>query len=128
LNPMIKRQAVWSNEEEWILYLLNRDQGNKWADIANILEGRTDNTIKNHWNSSMKKTIKMIQDEFTNLFQQKIEELNLRFVGCEPVETNDNAEALNKSKLPKGYTKEYVRLMKEFEKDMLDYKIKVMKQ
>jgi len=57
---MIKRQAVWTHEEEWILYLLNRDLANKWADIANILEGRTDNTIKNHWNSSMKKRIREI--------------------------------------------------------------------
>jgi myb proto-oncogene protein len=60
LNPMIKRQANWTEEEEWILFLLNRDQANKWADIANILEGRTDNTLKNHWNSSMKKNIATI--------------------------------------------------------------------
>jgi len=55
---MIKRNASWTREEEWILFLLNRVKSNKWADIANILEGRTDNTIKNHWNSSMKRRIK----------------------------------------------------------------------
>ena len=76
---MIKRNAQWTPEEEWILYLLNRDKANKWADIANALEGRTDNTIKNHWNSSMKRRIQNYRDEFQQLLIAKLSEKGISF-------------------------------------------------
>ncbi|MCL7026695.1 hypothetical protein MKW94_013255 [Papaver nudicaule] len=56
LNPEIKRDA-WTVEEELALMNAHRLYGNKWAEIAKVLPGRTDNSIKNLWNSSLKKKL-----------------------------------------------------------------------
>ncbi|CAK7353326.1 unnamed protein product [Dovyalis caffra] len=56
LNPAINKEA-WTQQEELALIRAHQIYGNRWAELTKFLPGRTDNSIKNHWNSSVKKKL-----------------------------------------------------------------------
>ncbi|KAL1349481.1 hypothetical protein HN51_025978 [Arachis hypogaea] len=67
LKPDIKRGKFSQEEEQTILHL-HSILGNKWSAIATHLPGRTDNEIKNFWNTHLKK--RLIQMGFDPMTHQ----------------------------------------------------------
>ncbi|KAJ9568096.1 hypothetical protein OSB04_004062 [Centaurea solstitialis] len=60
LRPGIKRGNFTDQEEKMIIHL-QALLGNRWAAIASYLPQRTDNDIKNYWNTHLKKKLSKIQ-------------------------------------------------------------------
>ncbi|XVE52801.1 hypothetical protein DITRI_Ditri02bG0153200 [Diplodiscus trichospermus] len=51
------KRGNFSKEEEDAIISLHESLGNKWSKIASHLPGRTDNEIKNFWNTHLKKRL-----------------------------------------------------------------------
>ena len=60
LDKSVKR-TPWTQEEDTRLAELHAKYGNAWTKLAEFFEGRTDNCIKNRWNSTIKKRLERME-------------------------------------------------------------------
>ncbi|XP_030485324.2 myb-related protein Hv1-like [Cannabis sativa] len=66
LRPDITRGNI-STDEDDLIVRLHRLLGNRWALIAGRLPGRTDNEIKNYWNTNLRKRVNNINNININI-------------------------------------------------------------
>ncbi|OAY60474.1 transcription repressor MYB6 isoform X2 [Manihot esculenta] len=91
LRPDIKR-GNFAQDEEDLIIKLHALLGNRWSLIAGRLPGRTDNEVKNHWNSYLRKKLINMGIDPNN------HRLNQILPRSQPVDDDEEACKSNKSK------------------------------
>jgi myb proto-oncogene protein len=88
LRPDLKRGLLSEFEEKMVIDL-HAQLGNRWSKIASQLPGRTDNEIKNHWNTHVKK---------------KLKKMGIDPLTHKPLSANSTTEQNEEQKKPKSET------------------------
>lgn len=55
-------RGTWSKEEDYELLKLAKEKGKKWSEIARLLNGRTENSVKNRYHALFRKEIEKNED------------------------------------------------------------------
>eukprot|EP00943_MAST-04B_sp_MAST-4B-sp1_P005047 g5047.t1 len=75
LNPDLTKKA-WTKEEEDVIIEVRAKLGNRWAKIARMLPGRSDNDVKNRWYASLRKKVEGPTESEKRKAQEKKERKN----------------------------------------------------
>lgn len=78
LRPDIKHGA-FTEEEDNIIISLFYKIGSRWSVIAANLPGRTDNDVKNHWNTKLKKKLFGGSNNFNKFNPSSIQKIDVPF-------------------------------------------------
>eukprot|EP00808_Paulinella_micropora_P016174 g61040.t1 len=70
LKPGIRRD-IWTPEEDRVIIDLHKSRGGRWAEMARLMEGRTENAIKNRWNSAMRRVTRARQQGQSQQLKRK---------------------------------------------------------
>ncbi|CAN8231437.1 unnamed protein product [Cochlearia groenlandica] len=109
LRPNIKKEP-WSEEEDKMLIESHKEIGNKWAEMAKRLPGRTENSIKNHWNATKRRQFskRKCKSKYSksSLLQDYIKSLDLGVLSASSVPARGRRRECNKKKKEKEKEKQ----------------------
>ncbi|RHN64584.1 putative transcription factor MYB-HB-like family [Medicago truncatula] len=109
LRPDIKRGNISSDEEDLIIRL-HKLLGNRWSLIAGRLPGRTDNEIKNYWNTNLGKKVKDLQQQNTNNSTPKNAKIAHKQNNPKPMVPNSHVVRTKATKCSKMRKKDYPQI------------------
>ena len=88
LDPKVSKRK-WTVEEDSLIVKLHLVHGNRWCDIAKKVTGRTDNAIKNRFNSNLRKRLnEPVFAKFLKLGAAQVQDLEDSDTFCNKVGGN----------------------------------------
>ena len=73
-------KAEWTIEEELMLIHYHNDIGNKWAQIAQKIPGKSDNNVKNHFYSKLRKVLRRLNTIIHSFLRREFREININVI------------------------------------------------
>jgi hypothetical protein len=94
LDPSVKKLPL-SDEEEKLVFEKHREYGNKWAEIAKYMNGRTDNVIKNYFYATLRRQFRKITKKIKGKSHPPPEEITLQYINRIMMENNVSYDELD---------------------------------